>query len=68
MLGSLDSADYNGFMKIGIEYSDAIIITDEEVTEKFNTIFNELPEKTFKYIPQTDIDGFYNFYTELVGE
>jgi starch synthase len=68
MLGSLDSADYNGFMKIGIEYSDAIIITDEEVTEKFNTIFNELPDKTFKYIPQTDIDGFYNFYTELVGE
>jgi starch synthase len=68
MLGSLDSADYNGFMKIGIEYSDVVITTDEEVTEKFNTIFNELPDKTFKYISETDIDGFYNFYTELVGE
>lgn len=68
MLGSLASADYEGFMKIGIEYSDIVITTEEEVTEKFNTIFNELPDKKFEYVSETDIDGFYNLYTALVGE
>jgi starch synthase len=55
-------------MKIGIEYSDIVITTEEEVTEKFNTIFNELPDKKFEYVSETDIDGFYNLYTALVGE
>ncbi|MCU0467485.1 MAG: glycogen/starch synthase [Arcicella sp.] len=68
MLGSLSSADYDGFVKIGIEYSDIVITTEEEITEKFNTIFNELPDKKFEYVSETNIDGFYDLYTELAGE
>ncbi len=68
MLGSLESADYQGFVKIGVEYADVVITMEEEVSEKFNTIFNELPDKKFEYVSETDIDGFYNLYTALVGE
>jgi starch synthase len=67
MLLALSTADYDGFVKIGIEYSDLIIIPTEVATEKFNTIIDVLPDKKFEYVSETNIDGFYNLYTELAG-
>ncbi|MEA5139563.1 glycogen/starch synthase [Arcicella rigui] len=67
MLGSLESADYQGFVKIGVEYADVVITMEEEVSEKFNTIFNELPEKKLEYVPEESIDSYYNIYTELAS-
>ncbi|MDR6562701.1 MULTISPECIES: glycogen/starch synthase [Arcicella] len=67
MLGSLESADYQGFVKIGVEYADVVITMEEEVSEKFNTIFNELPAKKLEYVPEESIDSYYNIYTELAS-
>jgi starch synthase len=67
MLGSLETADYEGFVKIGVEYADVVITAEEEVTEKFNTIFNELPNKKLEYVPEENIDSYFNIYTELAS-
>ena len=65
MLGSIASADYEGFMKIGIEYSDAIITTQEDKIEIFNKIINDLPDKNLRYIAENDIDAYNVLYTEM---
>ena len=65
MLGSIASADYEGFMKIGIEYSDVILTTQEDKIEIFNKIINELPDKNVQFIAENDIDAYNVLYTEL---
>jgi starch synthase len=65
MMGSIASADYEGFIKIGVEYSDAIITTQEEKIEIFNKIIDELPNKDLRYIAENDIDAYNVLYTEL---
>ncbi len=67
MLLALSTADYDGFIKIGIEYSDLTIIPTEVATEKFNTIIDVLPDKKFEYVSETNTDGFYDLYTALAG-
>ena len=67
MLGSLSTADYAGFIKIGAEYSDAVITSKEEVTEKFNAIFNELPDKKISFVAESDIDSHYDLYINLAN-
>lgn len=65
MLKSIASADYEGFMKIGIQYSDVIITTQEEKIEIFNKIINELPDKNVQYIAENDINAYNVLYTEM---
>ena len=65
MLGSIASADYEGFMKIGIEYSDVILTTQEDKIEIFNKIINELPDKNVQFIAENDIDAYNVLYTAL---
>jgi starch synthase len=65
MLSNIATADYEGFMKIGVEYSDAIITTQEDKIEIFNNIINELPDKNLQYIAENDIDAYNNLYTSL---
>ncbi|MFD1817016.1 starch synthase [Pseudarcicella hirudinis] len=67
MLGSLESADYDGFVKIGMEYADTVITSVEELTDKFNNLINELSDKKIEFVAEEDIDTFYNIYTGLAG-
>src|SRR5690606_36548853 len=41
MLDNLKSADIEGFIKIGIEYADAVIKAEEEFSESLNSLFSE---------------------------
>jgi starch synthase len=70
MLDPLKSADIAGFVKIGIEYSDAVIKADEKTSESFEELFSEFVErKKIDVIEKGDdlLDSYYNLYNELAG-
>jgi starch synthase len=71
MLANLESADLEGFIKIGIEYADVVIKAEEEFSNGLNELLNELPkEKKIDIIEEKDnnyLDSYYNLYNELVG-
>ena len=70
MLVNLKSADFEGFIKLGMEYSDAIIKADEEVSKNLNGLFNNISEKKkLNTIEKTEgfADSYFNLYNELAG-
>ncbi|MGK7395188.1 MAG: glycogen/starch synthase [Candidatus Cyclobacteriaceae bacterium M3_2C_046] len=70
LLVNLESADLEGFIKIGIEYADVVIKAEEEFTNGLNQLFNELPKnKKVDIIEKGEnfLDSYYNLYNELIG-
>jgi len=70
MLNNLKSADFEGFIKIGLEYSDVVIKAEEEFSNGLNKLFNEFSNnKKVDTIGKDDdfLDSYYNLYNELVG-
>ena len=70
MLTNLRSADFEGFIKLGMEYSDAIIKADVEVGENLNGLFSNISdEKKLDIIEKTEdfTDSYFSLYNELVG-
>lgn len=70
MLANLQSADYEGFIKIGIQYSDAVIKAEDEFSQDLVQLFDEFDkEKKIDTIEQGDnlLDSYYNLYNELAG-
>ncbi len=69
MLDNLKSADIEGFIKIGIEYADAVIKAEDEFSESLNCLFSECTSmKKIDTIEKDNlVDSYYNLYNELVG-
>lgn len=69
MLDNLKSADIEGFIKIGIEYADAVIKAEEEFSESLNSLFSEYTSvKKIDTIEKDNlVDSYYNLYNDLVG-
>jgi starch synthase len=68
MLQNLKSADYKGFIKLGMEFSDAVIKAEDNST--INGMFEEMTENNrFEVIEKDDdfTDSYYNLYNELAG-
>ena len=68
MLANLETADFNGFIKLGVEFSDAVIMA--EGGKGLNGLFNELEEeKKVETIEKNEnfTDSYYALYNELVG-
>ncbi|MCG8391391.1 MAG: glycogen/starch synthase [Cytophagales bacterium] len=68
MLTNLQTADFNGFIKLGIEYSDAVIKAEEH--QSLDGLFGEFAEvKKVETIENNEnfTDSYYNLYNELVG-
>ena len=67
MLANLQSADYYGFIKLAMEFSDAVIQTEED--ESLSNLFDKTEEKKIETIEQDEnfTDSYYNLYNELVG-
>lgn len=67
MLGSLKSADYEGFIKMGMEFSDAVIVAGEN--KKLDDLFKKMKEKKVETIgkDQDYTESYFNLYNELVG-
>ncbi len=70
MLANLMSADYEGLIKLGAEYSDAVIRAEEEVSESLLKLFASLEkQRKIETIEKDDklLDSYYNLYNELVS-
>lgn len=69
MLHPLKTADYEGFIKLGIQYSDAVIYAEEESTDSFKRVVEDLQEKRIDTIEKDENfeESYYNLYNELVG-
>jgi starch synthase len=68
MLTHLKSADYEGFIKIGLEYADAVIKADEDFSESLNNLFEKFDNnKKINFIEPSGnfSDSYYNLYNEL---
>lgn len=70
MLDSLKTADYEGFIKIGVEHSDAVIYANEETTDSFKKLIDDLSkEKRIDTIEKDENfeESYFNLYNELIG-
>ncbi len=68
MLSNLKSADYEGFVKMGVQYADAVINGGDDSSKSLNALFSSV-ERKVDTIEQDDnlLDSYYNLYHELVG-
>lgn len=70
MLHPLKSADYAGFIKMGVAYADAVIQPKEDTSDSLNKVLTEIDEqKKFEVVQGDDnyLDSYYNLYNELAG-
>jgi starch synthase len=69
MLTHLESADLEGFIRIGMQYSDLVIKSGENFNERMEEVFSEFNDKKIEEIDadQDYLDSYYNLYNELVG-
>jgi len=70
MLTPLKTADYDGFVKMGMEYADAVINGHEENTESFKKLIADLSnEKLTETIEKDENfeESYFNLYNELVS-
>jgi len=70
MLSTLSSADYEGFLKIGMNYSDAVIKAEEGLNDSLKALFQDLEEKIKVDTIEKDehlTDSYFELYNELVG-
>jgi starch synthase len=67
MLGNLKTADYEGFIKVGMEFSDAVIVAGEN--KKLEGLFKNMKEKKVETIDKDEnyTESYFNLYNELVG-
>ena len=70
MLTPLQSADFEGFIKIGAHYADAVIKAGEEFSESLTQLFSEVSgDKKVDTIEKDEnfTESYYNLYNELAG-
>ncbi|RDC65874.1 glycogen/starch synthase [Adhaeribacter pallidiroseus] len=72
MLTHLKTADFGGFVKVGMEYADLVSKSHEEnFSENINTLFTEFcSTKPINQIDSSDenfLDSYYNLYNELAN-
>ena len=70
MLNPIQSADFEGFIKLGIAYSDAVIKSKSTFDNGLNDIFATIDKKkVVDTIEENDncIESYYKLYNDLVG-
>ncbi len=68
-LAHLRSADFEGFVKMGCAYADAVVKADDDFSESLNKILNDLPERKLEVVDEDEnfTETYYNLYNELAG-
>ncbi len=76
MLAPLATADYEGFVRLGMKYADAVIKADGEYDPNLNKIFDQFmaedaENKIVDHYPMESgkeaAEHYFNLYTELIG-
>lgn len=67
-LAHLRSADFEGFVKLGCAYADAVIRVDENISDSLNQIFNDSPKRVNLDEEEAKFsEAYYNLYNDLVN-
>ena len=69
MLSNLESADYDGFIKLGMEFSDLVVSPEGDNSSLKNLLKQAKDDKKVEVIEQNDnfSESYFNLYNELVG-
>jgi starch synthase len=70
MLNNLKTADFEGFIKIGIEYADAVIKAEESYSGDLDKLLSSIEDKSKKFNTFEEdgfVDSYFNFYNELAS-
>ena len=67
MMGHLKTGDYEGFIKLGAQWSDVVNVAGDG--KKLEGLVKKIKEKKVASIEKNEdyTEEFYNLYTELVG-
>ncbi|MFO7823774.1 MAG: glycogen/starch synthase [Cyclobacterium sp.] len=70
LLAPLKSKDYEGFLKLGMEYAD-VVVKGEDISESLTTMIRETSkDKQFEINIEEEgqlFESYYNIYTDLAG-
>jgi len=69
-LKNLESADYSGFMKLGMEYSDAVIKASDNLNDELTQLFDDCEDKKKVNTIKKDenfAESYFDLYNELIG-
>ena len=71
MIETLKKGDYEGLMKIGMEYSDAVIKASDDLNEELNRLFRGIDEKDKRVNTiekgENFTESYFELYNELIG-
>ncbi len=69
MLANLRSADFFGFIKIGIQYADLVVKANENMDENLSKILDEITQNKIdtKIDEENIADQFFDIYNELAA-
>ena len=73
MLGNLQSADFDGLMKIAVEYADVVLKRSEPYSEKLNELLATIPNEDNKRLAEINhenedwVENYMSIYQDLVG-
>jgi len=70
MLNSLKSADFSGFVKLGMEYADTVVRQDEDFSDNLNGLFKEYAANNRLSQVATDenlLSSYQALYNELAN-
>ncbi|QXP56878.1 glycogen/starch synthase [Cellulophaga sp. HaHa_2_95] len=64
---TLAKPDYNNLLKVAVDYSDAVILASEEISEDLSTHITSLQKPVLPYVPFHEFEEAYaNFYNTEV--
>ncbi|AIY12368.1 MULTISPECIES: glycogen/starch synthase [Cellulophaga] len=64
---TLAKPDYNNLLKVAVDYSDAVILASEEISEDLSTHITNLQKPVLPYVPFHEFEEAYaNFYNTEV--
>lgn len=67
MLANLSNADFGAFIKIGMQYSDMVIKSNEDFSDNMNALFQEYTNTKQVTADENILDSYYNLYNELAN-
>jgi starch synthase len=73
MLSNLSSADFEGLLKVGMEYADVVLKRSEPYSEKLNEMFNGLATGNTKRLEEINhenedwVEDYMSIYKELLS-
>jgi starch synthase len=68
MFGHLATSNYNGFLKMGLHYADAVFRGEENHHEDVQELLSEYAHRGLEFMPaENNLEFYFNFYNELAG-